>query len=155
MTQLSSEPYSRKHRPPPNNCSERQTSTSPWMNGPRTSSEVRSPRHPRHSVTRTSSQIGAGRRGLARRCTPLGHLPLEPVVHHTEGNRHWMKSSTPSARTTRTCTTPYRTARTSSTLSGMADHSSLYRPAPTARRAWRAPAASSGGRGRGQSFSTR
>jgi hypothetical protein len=57
---------------------------------------------------------------------PPGHLPLEPTVHHAEGNRHWMKSSTPNARTTRTCATPYRTAGTSSTPSGMADHSSLY-----------------------------
>jgi hypothetical protein len=47
-------------------------------------------------------------------------------VHPVEGYEHWMKSSTPSARTTRTCATPYGTAGTSSTLSGMADHSSLY-----------------------------
>jgi hypothetical protein len=38
-----------------------------------------------------------------------------------------MKSSTPSARTTRTCATPYRTVGTSSTPSSMVDHSNLYR----------------------------
>jgi hypothetical protein len=127
MTRLSSDPYSRKHQTPPNNCSERQTSTSPWMNRTRTSSEARSRHHPRHSVTRTSSQIDAGRRGPARRCTPPGHLPLEPVVHRAEGSEHWKKSLTPSARTTRTCATLYKTTETSSTPLDMADHSSLYR----------------------------
>jgi hypothetical protein len=62
-----------------------------------------------------------------RRCTPQGHLPLELVVHHAEGNEHWMKSSMPSARTTRICATPYETAGTLSTPSNMADPSSLYR----------------------------
>jgi hypothetical protein len=37
-TRPSSESYSRKCQPPPNNCSEKRTSTSPRMNGPRTSS---------------------------------------------------------------------------------------------------------------------
>src|SRR5688572_28085078 len=49
------------------------------------------------------------------------------MVHFAEGYEHWMKSLTPNARTTRTCATPYGTAGTSNTLSGMADHSSLYR----------------------------
>jgi hypothetical protein len=124
MTRPSSEPYSRKHPPPPNNCSGRRTSTSPRMNEPRTSSEAR---NPRHGVTRTSSLIGTGRRGPTRRCTPPGHPSLEPTAHPAEGYRQWMKSSMPSACTTRTCATPYGTAGTSSIPSGMADHSSLYR----------------------------
>jgi hypothetical protein len=115
MTRPFSEPYSRKRMPPPNNCFGRQTSTSPWMNGPRTSSEARNPHHPRHGVTRTSSRTGAGRRGPARRCTPPGHPSLEPAAHPTEGYGHWMKSSMPSVCTTRTCATRYGTAGTSST----------------------------------------
>jgi hypothetical protein len=82
------------------------------------------------------------------------HTAGPPVAHPTEGYGHWMKSSMPSARTTRTCATPYGTAGTSSIPSGMANHSSLYL-LPTARRAWRAQAASAVGRGRGWSFSTR
>jgi hypothetical protein len=58
---------------------------------------------------------------------PSGHPSLRPAVRPAEVYRHWMKSSTPSVRTTRTCATPYGTAGTSSTPSGMADHSSLYR----------------------------
>jgi hypothetical protein len=123
----SSEPYSRKHLPPLNNCSWRQTSTSPRMSGTRTSLRARNPRHPGRSEMRTSSWTGIGRRGPTMRCTPPGHLPLGPAAHPTEGYEHWMKSSTSSAHTTRTCATPYGTTRTSSTPSGMADHSSLYR----------------------------
>jgi hypothetical protein len=54
------------------------------------------------------------------------HLSLEPEVRPVETNGHWMTSSTPSARTTRTCATPYGTVGTSSTLLDMADRSSLY-----------------------------
>jgi hypothetical protein len=97
------------------------------MSGPGTSSEVQNLHHPRHCVTRTNNLTGAGRRGLARRCTPPGHPSLEPTVRPTEVYKHWMKSSMPSARTTRTCATPYGTAGTSSIPSGMAGHSSLYR----------------------------
>jgi hypothetical protein len=43
-----------------------------------------------------------------------------------EANAHWTTSSTPSARTTRTCATPFGTADTSSTPSGTADTSNLY-----------------------------
>jgi hypothetical protein len=39
---------------------------------------------------------------------------------------HWMTSSTPNVRTTRTCATPYGTVGISSTSSDMADRSSLY-----------------------------
>jgi hypothetical protein len=127
MTQPLSEPYSRKRLPPPNNCSGRQTSTSLWTNGPRNSSEARNPRHPRHGEKRTSSRTCAGRRGPVRRCIPPGHLSLDPAAHPAEGYEHWMKYSTPSARTTWTCATPYGTTGASSTPSGMADHSSLYR----------------------------
>jgi hypothetical protein len=96
------------------------------MSGPRISPEVLNPYHPHHGVTRTSNLTGARRRGLARRCTPPDHPSLEPEVRLTEVYGHWMKSLTPSARTTRTCATPYETAGTSSIPSGMADHSSLY-----------------------------
>jgi hypothetical protein len=73
MTQPSSEPYYRKRPPPPNNCFERQTSTSPQTSGPRTSLKVRNLHHPRHGVTRTNNLIGAGRRGLVRMYTPSDH----------------------------------------------------------------------------------
>jgi hypothetical protein len=56
----------------------------------------------------------------------LDHPSLEPEVHHTEVSGHWTTSSMPSARTTRTCATPYGTAGTSSTPSDTADRSSLY-----------------------------
>jgi hypothetical protein len=56
-----------------------------------------------------------------------GHLPLGPTVHPAEGYRHWMKSLTPSVRTTRTCATTCGTTGTSSTSSGMTDYSSRYR----------------------------
>jgi hypothetical protein len=61
-----------------------------------------------------------------RRYTSSDHPLLEPVVRPAEVYGHWMKSSTLSARTTRTCATPYGTAGISSTPSDMADHSSLY-----------------------------
>jgi hypothetical protein len=70
--------------------------------------------------------IGAGRRGLARRCTLPGRVPLEPTAHPAVGYGHWLKSTTPSVHTTRTCATPCETVETSSTPSGTADHSSLY-----------------------------
>jgi hypothetical protein len=127
MTQPLYEPYSRKHPPPPNNCSGRWTSTSPRMNGPRTSPEAQNPRHMRHGATRTSSLTSDGRRGPTRRCTPPGHPSLKPAAHPAEGYIQWMKSSMPSACTTRTCATPYGTTGTSSIPSGMVDHSSLYR----------------------------
>jgi hypothetical protein len=43
-----------------------------------------------------------------------------------EANARWTTSSTPSARTTRTCATPFGTAETSSTPSGTVDPSNLY-----------------------------
>jgi hypothetical protein len=57
---------------------------------------------------------------------PPDHPSLGPGVHPVGANGHWMTSSTPSARTTRTCATPYGTIGISSTLSDMADRSSLY-----------------------------
>jgi hypothetical protein len=54
------------------------------------------------------------------------HPPLSPEEHLAEVNVHWMTSSMPSARTTRTCATPSGTAETSSTLLGTADPSNLY-----------------------------
>jgi hypothetical protein len=43
-----------------------------------------------------------------------------------EVNARWTTSSTPSARTTRTCATPFGTVEISSTSSGTADLSNLY-----------------------------
>jgi hypothetical protein len=126
MTRISSEPYCRKRRPPPNNCFERQTSTSPLTSGPRTSSEVQNLHHRHHGATRTSNLTGTRRRGLVRRYMPSNPPSLEPEVRPVEANGHWMTSSTPSVCTTRTCATPYGTIGTSSTLSDMADRSSLY-----------------------------
>jgi hypothetical protein len=124
MTQPLSEPYFKRHLPRPNNCSERRTSTSLWMSGPKTSLETQSLYHPHHEGTRTSSWTNARRRDPARRCTPPGHLSLEPAAHPVEGYEHWMRSSTPSVCTTRTCGTPCRTAEISKIPSGTADRSS-------------------------------
>jgi hypothetical protein len=57
---------------------------------------------------------------------PPDHPSLEPKVHPAEANVHWMTSSTPNARTTRTCATPYETVGISSTPSDTTDRSSLY-----------------------------
>jgi hypothetical protein len=57
---------------------------------------------------------------------PPDHPSLERKVRPAKANGHWMTSSTPSARTIRTCATPYGTVGTSSTPSDMADRSSLY-----------------------------
>jgi hypothetical protein len=57
---------------------------------------------------------------------PPDHPSLVPKGHPVEASRHWTTSSMPSARTTRTCTTPYGTAGISSTPSEIADRSSLY-----------------------------
>jgi hypothetical protein len=82
--------------------------------------------HLRHSATRSSNLIGAWRRGLMRRYTPPDHPSLKPVVRPAEVNGHWMTSSTPSACTTRTCATPYRTVGISSTPLDTTNRSSLY-----------------------------
>jgi hypothetical protein len=98
-----------RRRPLPSSCSRRQTSTSPPTNGLRTSSGERSLLRLHHGVMQTSRPTSAGRRGLVKRSTPLDHPSLVP-----------------SARTTKICATPSRTAETSSTPSGMADPSNLY-----------------------------
>jgi hypothetical protein len=126
MTRPSFEPYSKRRRPPLNNCFGRRTSTSPQMSGPRTSSEAQNPRHPHHSGIQTSSRTSAGKKDPVRRCTPSGHLSLEPAAHPSEECGHWTRSSTPSVRTTRTCATPCGTAETSNITSGMANCSSHY-----------------------------
>jgi hypothetical protein len=123
MTRPSSEPYSKRRWLPPNNYVDKQTSTSPWMSEPRTSSEAQ---NPRHDGIRTSSRTSAGKKGLARRCTPPGHLSLEPATHPSEECGHWTKSSTPSVRTTRTCTTPCETTEASNIPSSMAGRSNHY-----------------------------
>jgi hypothetical protein len=127
MTRPSSEPYYRRHRLPPTRCSRRPTSTSPPTNELRTSSEERSLRQRRHDATRTSNPTSAGRRGLVKRSTLPDRPPLAPEADLAEANERWTTSSTPSARTTRTCATPSRTAGISSTPSGTADPSNLYR----------------------------
>jgi hypothetical protein len=109
-----------------NNCSGRQTSTSPPMNVPRTSSEEQSRLRPHHGATRTNKLTSAGRKGLAKKSMPLDHPSLVPEGHPAEANEHWMTSSTPSARTTRICVILFGTAEISSTSLGMADPSNLY-----------------------------
>jgi hypothetical protein len=121
-----SEPYYRRRQLPPRSCSGKPTSTSPLTSKPRTSSEERSPHRQRHDATRTSNLTNAGRRDRAKRCTPPDHLPLAPVEDLAEASARWTTSSTPSARTTRTCATLFGTAGTSSISLGMADPSNLY-----------------------------
>jgi hypothetical protein len=125
MTRPSSEPYCRRRRLPPSSCSRKPTSTSPPMNELRTSSEEQS-LHPRHcDATRTNNPTNVGRRGLVKKSTPPDHPPLTPEEDLAEANVCWTTSSTPSARTTRTCATPSGTAETSSTPWGMVDPSNL------------------------------
>jgi hypothetical protein len=57
---------------------------------------------------------------------PPDHPPLAPGEDLVEANARWTTSSTPSARTTRTCATPFGTAGTSSTPSDTAGPSNLY-----------------------------
>jgi hypothetical protein len=77
-------------------------------------------------VIQTSSPTSTGKRGLAKKYTLLDHLPLTPGEDLVEANARWTTSSTPSARTTRTCATLFGTAETSSTLSDTAGPSNLY-----------------------------
>ena len=126
MTRPSSEPYCRKRRLPPSSYSGKPTSTSPPTSELRTSSGERSPHRQRHDATRTSNPTNAGRKDLAKRCTPPDHLPLVPGEDLAEASARWTTSSTPSALTTRTCATPFGTAGTSSIPSDTADPSNLY-----------------------------
>jgi hypothetical protein len=126
MTRLSSEPYYRRRRLPPRSCSGKPTSTSPSTSGPRTSSEEQSPHRQHHDATRTSKPTNAGRRGPAKKYTPLGHQLLAPEEDLAEASARWTTSSMPSARTTKTCATLFGTAGTSSTPSGTADPSNLH-----------------------------
>jgi hypothetical protein len=57
---------------------------------------------------------------------PADHPSLVLEGHTVEASGHWTTSSTPSARTTRTCGSPCGIAETSSIPSEMVDHSSLY-----------------------------
>jgi hypothetical protein len=75
---------------------------------------------------RTSNPTNAGRRDLAKKYTPPDHQPLAPGEDLAEANARWTTSSTPSARTTRTCATLFGTTGISSTPSGTADLSNLY-----------------------------
>src|SRR5688572_1353813 len=127
MTRLSSEPYYKRRRLPPRSCSGKPTSTSPPTSGPRISLEEQSLHRQHHDATRTSHPTNAGRRGLVKKYTPPDHPPLAPEEDLVEASARWTTSSTPSARTTRTCATLFVTAGTSSTPSGTADPSNLYR----------------------------
>jgi hypothetical protein len=91
----------------------------------RTSSEEQSLHRRHRNTTRTNNLTNVGRRGLVKKSTPPDHLPLTPKEDLAEANIRWMTSSMPSARTTRTCATPFGTAETSSTPWGTADPSSL------------------------------
>jgi hypothetical protein len=126
MTRPSFEPYCRRRRLPPRSCFGKPTSTSPPTSEPRTSSEEQSPHRQHHDATRTSNPTNTGRKDLVKKYTPPDHQPLAPGEDLAEASAHWMTSSTPSARTTRTCATLFGTAGTSSTPSGMVDPSNLY-----------------------------
>jgi hypothetical protein len=88
-----------------------------------------------------------------RRCTPPDHPSLEPMVRPVEVYGQWMKSSMLSAHITRTCATPYEIPGTSSTLSGMADHSNLYR-LPHREEGLASPGSLNSKKGEGRSFPT-
>jgi hypothetical protein len=77
-------------------------------------------------VPRKDTNQQPNKRWEKRKCTPPGHLQLEPTARPAVGSGHWMRSSTPSARTTRTSDTPCKTAEISKTPSDMADHSRRY-----------------------------
>jgi hypothetical protein len=126
ITRPSSEPYCRRRRLPPRSYSGKPTSTSPPTSGPRTSSGERSPHRRHRDAMRTSNPTNAGRRDLAKKYTPPDHQPLAPGEDPAEASACWTTSSTPNARTTRTCATLFGTAGTSSTPSGTADLSNLY-----------------------------
>jgi hypothetical protein len=81
----------------------------------RTSSKERSLHRRHHDATRTNNLTSVGRIGLVKKSMPPDNPPLAPEEHLAEVNVHWTTSSMPSARTTRTCATPSRTAETSST----------------------------------------
>jgi hypothetical protein len=126
MTRPSSEPYCRKRRLPPSSCSGKPTSTSLPTSELKTSLGEQSPHRQHHDVTRTSNPTNAGRRDRVKKCTPPDHLPLAPGEGLAEASARWTTFSMPSARTTRTCATPFGTAGTSSTPSDTADPSNLY-----------------------------
>jgi hypothetical protein len=62
-----------------------------------------------------------------KKSTPPDHPPLAPEEDLAEANTRWTTSSTPSARTIRTCATPFGTAETSSIPWGTTDPSNLCR----------------------------
>jgi hypothetical protein len=62
-----------------------------------------------------------------KKSMPPDHPPLAPEEDLVEANARWTTSSTPSAHTTRTCATPFRTTETSSIPWGTADPSNLCR----------------------------
>jgi hypothetical protein len=127
MTRPSSAPYYKKRRLLLSSCSRKPTSTSPSMNELRTSSKEQSLHRRHRDATRTNNSTNVGRRGLVKKSTPPDHPPLVPEEDLAEANARWTTSSMLSARTTRTCATPFGTAETSSIPWGAADPSNLYR----------------------------
>jgi hypothetical protein len=61
-----------------------------------------------------------------KKSTPLDRPPLAPEEDLAEANARWTTSSTPSARTTKTCATTSGTGETSSIPWGTVDPSNLY-----------------------------
>jgi hypothetical protein len=96
------------------------------MNKLKTSSEEQSLHWHHRDATRTSNPTNAGRRGLVKRSTPPDRPPLALEEDLAEASARWTTSSTPSARTTRTCATPSGTVETSSITWGTVDPSNLY-----------------------------
>jgi hypothetical protein len=127
MTRPSSAPYCRKRRLPPSSCFGKPTSTSPSTNELRTSSKEQSLRRRHRDTTRTNNPTNVGKRGLVKKSMPPDHPPLAPEEDLAEANTRWTTSSMPSARTTRTCATPFGTTETSSIPWGTADPSNLCR----------------------------
>jgi hypothetical protein len=127
MTRPSSVPYCRKRRLPLSSCFRKPTSTSPSTNKLRTSSEEQILHRRHRDATRTNKPTNVGRRGLVKKSTPPDHPPLSPEEDLAEANARWTTSSTPSARTTRTCATPFGTSETSSTPWEKIDPSNLCR----------------------------
>jgi hypothetical protein len=154
MTRPSSEPYCRRCRLPPSSCSGKPTSTSPPTNELMTSSEEQSLHRRHRDATRTNNPTNVGRRGLVKKSTPPDHPPLAAEEDLAEANARWTTSSMPSARTTRTCATPFGTAETSSTPWGTADPSNLCH-LPHHMRTWRTSTTPTAGGGRRWSLPAR
>jgi hypothetical protein len=139
------EEYDRDHGIPARSQATRTESATASTGG---TTRGRSRYHDNHSPPRERHHH---RGGLVKRSTLPDRPPLTPEEDLVEANARWTTSSMPSARTTRTCATPYGIAETSSTPWGTADPSNLYllprceedqesRDSPSSRRRWSLPA---------------